>query len=336
MTKKQFWHNFKQVLVIFVASLATAVSIDLLLLPCNVVVGGALGIASTIDILLTGADPSMWYFSVGVWLVVVNIPIIVFSFFNFRKRFVIKTMLYILMLAAILIVFRVFNLSELFKVVMVEEDKDIDKVLYVLLGGALHGVSLPLLLSVNASSGGSDIVGLAVQRRSKKNSSDAMRVILLTNVVIVLVAAIVYYVVNINEPNIGEQAIVMFVYSVAAMFVGEIVQETIFNGFSAAIELEITTSKPAELNEALQRELKHGTTTIKVKGGYTKQDKMMVMCIINKRQLARARRVINDVDPEAFAYVVNVREVIGFGFANKEMETHKELDVDDNDAKDKK
>ena len=330
MTKQQFLHNFKQILIIFVASLATAVSIDLLLLTCNVVVGGALGISSIMDILFTGTDPAMWYMSVGVWLLVVNFPIIIFSFFNFRRRFAVKTMLYILFLSALLIVFRVCNLSEHFKTIMVEEGKDIDKVLYVLLGGALHGVSLPLLLSVNASSGGSDIVGLAVQRRSKKNGSDAMRVILLTNVVIVLIASIVYYIVNVNEADIGKQSIVMFVYSVAAMFVGEIVQETIFNGFSAAIELEITTTKPFEMNEALQRELKHGTTTIKVKGGYTQQDKEMVVCIINKRQLTKARGVINEVDPQAFAYVENVREVIGFGFANKELETHKELDVEEN------
>ena len=331
MTKTQFWHNFKQILIIFIASLSTAIAIDLLLLPCNVVAGGALGIASIIDILLTGTDYTMWYMSVGIWLVVVNFPIIIFSFFNFRKRFVIKTMLYILMLAALLVVFRVCNLSEHFKTVMVEKGKDIDKVLYVLLGGALHGVSLPLLLSVNASSGGSDIVGLAVQRHSKSSSSDAMRVILLTNVVILLVSSIVYYAANSDAAQAGEQAIEMFVYSVAAMFIGEIVQETIFKGFSAAVELEVTTKKPAEMNEALQRELKHGTTTIKVVGGYSHEEKSMIVCIITKRQLARARRVINQVDPEAFAYVENVKEVIGFGFANKEVETHKELGVDNQD-----
>lgn len=327
MTKQQFLHNLKEVLIIFVASLATAVSIELLLLPCDVVAGGALGIASILDILLSGTSPTMWYFSAGIWLAAINVPIIVYSFFYFRKRFAVKTMLYVLLLAAELIVLRVFNVSEHFKFVMVEDGAEVDKVLYVVLGGALHGVSLPLLLSVNASSGGSDIVGLAFQRRSKKNSSDAMRATLLTNVCILLISAIVCFV----EFKDGKAAVEMFVYSVAAMFICEIVQETIYKGFSAAIEVEITTSKPTEMNEALQRELKHGTTTIKVKGGYTQQDKVMVMCIINKRQLTKARRVIGRVDPEAFAYVVNVREVMGFGFANKELEAHAELGVDESE-----
>lgn len=330
MTKQQLLHNFKQVLIIFVASLSSAVAVDLLLLPCDVVSGGALGIASILDILLTNTSADKWFMSVGIWLVAINIPIIVYTFFAFRRRFAVKTMLYVLMLSAILIVFRVCNLSEHFKVIMIANGEEIDKVLYVVLGGALHGVSLPLMLSVNASTGGSDIVGLAVQRRSKKSGSDAMRAILLTDICILIISAIVFYVVNLGNVDAGKNAIDMVVYSVAAMFICEIVQETIFKGFSAAIELEITTSNPVEMNEALQRELKHGTTTIKVMGGYSHEEKQMVLCIINKRQLGRARRIIHEVDPQAFAYVENVREVIGFGFANKEMETDEEISVNEN------
>ena len=207
---------------------------------------------------------------------------------------------------------------------MVAEGEEMDKVLYVLLGGALHGVSFPLMLSVNASTGGSDIVGLIAQRHTKKSGSDAMRVILATNIGIVLLAAIAYYIVTRD----GVESINMFVYSVAAMFISEIVQEMIFKGFSAAVELEVTTEKPIEMSEALQNELKHGTTTVKVVGGYSHQEKSMVLCIINKRQLTRARRIISQVDPSAFAYVENVREVIGMGFANKEMEMEENQESD--------
>ena len=49
----------------------------------------------------------------------------------------------------------------------------------------------------------------------------------------------------------------------------------------------------------------------------------MVVCVINRRQLVQARQIIHRVDLQAFAYVENVKEVIGKGFANKE----EELDV---------
>lgn len=318
--KNIFWHNFKQILVIFGASLATAASIELLLLPANVIVGGASGIASILDILLSGLDPSKWYMSAGVWIVAINVPILIYSFIRFRKRFAVKTMLYVLFLAAELLVLRVCNVGEIFKKVMVAEGDDLDKVVYVLLGGVLHGLSIPMVFSVNGSTGGSDIVGLIVQRYSKKSSSDAMRVILATNMAILFVSSLVYFFVSKDSV----EAINMFIYSVAAMFIGEIVQEMIFKGFSAAVQMEITTEKREEMIEALQNELKHGTTTVKVVGGYTHQERDMVICIVNKHQLSRARRVIKQVDPQAFAYIENVKEVIGKGFTNKEIEFDEE------------
>lgn len=318
--KNKFWHNFKQILMILGASLATAVSIELLLLPTNVIVGGASGIASILDILLCKLDPSKWYMSAGVWIVAINVPILIYSFIRFRKRFAVKTMMYVLFLSAELLILRVCNVAEIFKNVMVAEGDDLDKVVYVLLGGVLHGLSIPMVFSVNGSTGGSDIVGLIVQRHSKKSSSDAMRIILATNMAILFVSSLVYFFVSKDSV----EAINMFIYSVAAMFIGEIVQEMIFKGFSAAVQMEITTDKRAEMTEALQRELKHGTTTVKVIGGYTHQEREMIICIVNKHQLSRARRVIKQVDPQAFAYVENVKEVIGKGFANKEIEFDEE------------
>ena len=314
--KKTFSHNLKQVLIIFCASLATAVSVEVFLLPSDALVGGVLGISSILDILLTNLDRSKWYLSVGLWQLVINVPIIVYCFLRYRKRFAVKTMIYVLMLAAELVVLRLCNVGQLFKSVMSSDPSNSDMVIYVLLGGALHGVSLPMMLSVNASTCGSDIVGLIIQKHSKKGSNSAMRFILAVNVTLVCVASVVYYLVK----NDGGKAVNMFIYSLAAMFLGEIVQETIFKGFSSAIEMEVTTDKPEEMAEALKTSLKRGVTTIKVVGGYTHQEKTLILCVISKSQLVKARRIINQVDPNAFAYVENVKEVLGRGFVNKETE----------------
>ena len=316
--KKAFLYNLKQVLIIFCASIATAIAVEVFLLPSNAIVGGVLGVSSTLEILLTKFVAYKWYFSAGIWLVAINVPIIIYCFFRYRKRFVIKTMLYVLLLAMELVVLRVFNVAQLVRDngILATEEGVYDNVISVLLGGALHGLSLPLLLSVNASAGGTDVVGLVVQRHSKKSSSDAMRFILAANVIVIFFASIAYWIVNRKAAD----AVNMFIYSLSAVFVGEIVQEAIFKGFSAALELEITTDKPTEMAEALADGLKHSTTTVKVVGGYSHQEKTMILCVINRSQLVKARRIINKVDANAFAYVENVKEVIGKGFANKENE----------------
>ena len=328
--KKSFMHNFKQGLIIILASLATAVAVEVFLLPSNAIVGGVLGVASIMDILLTGLSPSKWYFSAGVWILAINIPIIIYCFCRFRTRFALKTTLYLLFLAVELLTLRVLNVAELVQdKVMSDSSGTVDKVLYVVLGGALHGLSLPLILSVNASTGGTDIVALIVQRHSKKSSSDAIRFILAANAIVITVASFVYWAVS----KAPVEAINMFIYSISALFICEIVQESIFKGFSAAIELEVTTDKPEEMVEALSSELKHGVTTVKVVGGYSRQEKTMILCVINRRQLVKARRVINKIDPTAFAYVENVKEVIGKGFTNKELELNEDESAPKQDVK---
>ena len=321
--KRTLIYNLKQVLIIFCASLASAVAVEVFLLPVNAIVGGVLGIASFVDLLITQLSATKWYLSAGIWLLIANVPIVIYCFIKFRRRFAVKTLIYLLFLAAILIVMRALNVAEMVKKVMAFDNYTGDKVLYVILGGALHGLSLPMLLSVNASAGGTDIVGLIVQRHAKKSSSIAMRLILAADAIVVVIASVVYWSVYKNVTD----AVNMLIYSVSAMFICEIVQEAIFKGFSSAIELEVTTDKPAEMAEALSSGLKHGVTTVKVVGGYSHQEKTLILCVINKSQLVKARRIINKVDPQAFAYVENVKEVIGKGFANKEIELEDEGDV---------
>ena len=321
MKKQTFLYNLKQALLIFGASLATAFSVEVFLLPSNTLVGGVTGLSSFLDIIFSGLDRSKWYLSVGIWQLVINIPILVCCFLQFRPRFAIKTLIYVVLLAVELVVLRICNLGEIFKSVMSSDPSNYDVVIYVLLGGAIRGLSLPMMLSVNASTGGSDIVGLIVQKHSKSGSSVAMRIMFAVNITIVAISSLVYYFVKKD----GAQAVDMFIYSVAAMFIGEIVQEAIFKGFSSAIELEVTTDKPEEMAEALKTGLKRGVTTIKVLGGYSHQEKTLILCVISKSQLVKARRIINQVDANAFAYVENVKEVLGKGFANKETE------LDEND-----
>ena len=312
MKKPSFAYNAKQFVTIFLASLATAVSLELFLLPENVVIGGVLGVASILDVLL--ATNGQWYFSVAVWLVLINVPIVIYCYVTFERRFANKTLYYLCLLATELIVLRLTNVGELFHNLMYPEGGTHDKVIQLLISGALQGISLPLMLSVGSSTGGSDIVGIMIQRKTKRSSSEAMRLILLINVAIITVSAAVYYLITKNS----EQAINLFIFSVVALFISQIVQERMFKGFSSAMELEITTDKPEEMAQALHKELNHGTSTIKVVGGYSKQEKHLVLCVVNKSQLIAARRVIHKVDPNAFAYVENVKEVLGKGFANKE------------------
>lgn len=50
-------------------------------------------------------------------------------------------------------------------------------------------------------------------------------------------------------------------------------------------------------------------------GGYSNKVRKLVICVINKRQLNYARYLINEVDPDAFTFIVQTKEAVGLGFS---------------------
>jgi uncharacterized membrane-anchored protein YitT (DUF2179 family) len=90
--------------------------------------------------------------------------------------------------------------------------------------------------------------------------------------------------------------------------------ESMTNGFQSAIEFRIITDKAEEMATALMTELSRGTTCIPAKGMYTKVEHSMLVCVVSRRQVPILKRVMHEIDPDAFAVMSNVSQVLGLGF----------------------
>ena len=90
------------------------------------------------------------------------------------------------------------------------------------------------------------------------------------------------------------------------------------NGFQSAIEFRIITDKPEEMANAVMKELSRGVTSLPAKGMYTKIEHSMLVCVVSRRQTATLKRVMHSVDPDAFAVMSNVSQVLGLGFYTSE------------------
>ena len=244
MTKKySFTYNLKQFCIILASAFLLAFSLEGFLLPHGIIIGGVSGISSLLDVVLS---QDAWYMSAGVWVVALNLPILVFCFVKMPRRFAFKTMIYVVLLGAMLVVFRLIGLSA-FLAKCLFTDGSPDRVICTIIGGALHGFSLPLMLSISGSTGGSDILGMLYQRKGNRSGNQSMRFVLLFNMLIVAVSCVVVYLVSKDM----SRAVNMLIYSVTTIAIGEIVQETVFKGYSAALEIEVTTDHPQEMASAL-------------------------------------------------------------------------------------
>lgn len=94
--------------------------------------------------------------------------------------------------------------------------------------------------------------------------------------------------------------------------------DAITNGFNSAIEFRVVTDKPDEMALAIISRLGRGVTSIPATGMYTRETHAMLVCVVNRRQITTFRKILKEVDPNSFAVMTQVSQVLGLGFFSSE------------------
>ena len=103
------------------------------------------------------------------------------------------------------------------------------------------------------------------------------------------------------------------------LYVESKTNSTVTEGFQSAIEFRIITKKPDEMAKALMKELSRGVTAIPATGMYTKEPSSMILCVVSRRQVPALKRIMKCVDPDSFAVMASVSQVLGLGFYTGEI-----------------
>ena len=272
--------------VLIFASLVRCISVYMFSVPNQFAPGGVTGIAS---ILYNKAQVP-----IGLTVLLLNIPLLVLAFFKMNKVFALKTFIVILLLSGGV---------ELFGKLGVPQygiRQNADKMLAALFGGTFAGVSLALTFKVNASSGGTDIVGAVIQK--KYSATNVAWFILAFDSLIIIADGIVF-----ND-------FVPVMYSCVSLFVASKVSEVITNGFTTAVTFTVITKKPLEFSTRIINELHRGVTSLKGVGVYTGTENTILQCVVRKRQVTDFHKILRETDRAAFAYAMPATEVLGQGF----------------------
>ena len=75
-----------------------------------------------------------------------------------------------------------------------------------------------------------------------------------------------------------------------------------------------------KINEKLLYELGRGVTWLEGSGGFTRESREVLLCVVTRQQIARLKRIIHKIDPGAFVIIGNATEVHGEGF--KKLQQH--------------
>jgi uncharacterized membrane-anchored protein YitT (DUF2179 family) len=258
------------------------------LLPLGLVIGGVMGIS----VILRDFIP------VSLFMFVANIFLLIIGWIFLGRTFFIKTIFATLLSPGIIAILELTIPADFFMRHMTESPLLIG----ALFGGLLIGLGLGIVVRNNATTGGMDIVQRIMNKHLNIPFSTAMYI---TDGAVIFVAMLINF-------QLG-------LYAVGAMIVGAILVDRLAIEGKAGYTIFIVTDHPELVQQKIYDKIDRGVTKVKVVGGYSKSDKEMVICTVDRRELYYFKIVIKEADPKAFTFVTKTKEVLGQGFSREDV-----------------
>ncbi len=249
-------------------------------IPNNIAPGGVSGLAT--------AFAHISPIPVSLWSLIFNIPLLLCAWWKMGGRSLLLTLFSTVLLSVFI---------ELFSFLPAYTN---DKLISSVFGGVLLGLGVGLLFLRGISTGGTDLLALLLKKPLPNIPSGTL--LLFIDASVVLFAVIIF-----RELDVA-------LYSAVTIFVTAKVIDAMAEGVDYAKVIYIVTARGKEISDALNHSMDRGTTILPATGGYTGNNKQLVITVTRRNALSQTLRLIKQTDPNAFTFVTDSTEVHGEGF----------------------
>lgn len=274
--RKYAYEVFLLILGCFIMACATS----FFLLPNQLSSGGFTGLATISYYLLK--------IPVGTTIFILNIPLFIMSYFRMGKKFLIKSIISTGLLSLFI------NILEEFP------SWTYDRFLASIYGGIVMGIGSSITLKARSSTGGSDLLTYII--RSFKPHYSTSSVIVVIDIIIISLNVMFF-----RNIEIG-------LYSAITIFLMGKMIDVVFEGVNFTKIMFIVSNKYEKIAKEISNKVERGSTAIYAKGMYTNEEKMMLLCVGSRNDIARIKQITLNIDNKAFIIISNARETWGKGF----------------------
>lgn len=280
------WKKWKKrigkITLITLASALYGAGISLFLDPNNLAPGGVTGISIVLN-RLSGLET-------GTLVFLINVPLILLGFWKFGWRFILSTFYAVVASSAFINVLQPYGpLTR-------------QPMLAALMGSALVAVGLGTVFRAGATTGGTDIVIKMLRVRYPHLRTGVL--FFWTDVMVVAWSGMVF------------QNVDTVLYAMVAVVVTSRLLDMVLYGMDEAKLFYIISDKPEEIAVRILDEIDIGVTYLQGEGGYSNQDKRVIMCVTKKQQAPKIEEVVKEEDPRAFTIITSATEIYGEGYKN--------------------
>lgn len=176
-----------------------------------------------------------------------------------------------------------------------------DRLLAALCTGIFAGIGYALIYMQNSSTGGSDFIIMAV--KAIKPHIPLGKITFLSDLLIVIIGGYIF------------QDIDGIIYGIiVSWLMSKIVDQMIYGANSGKFAV-IITKKAIEITKVIDECSGRGSTILPAQGGYQQEDKQIVVCASNDKEMFTIQQKVKQTDPESFIVILESHEVHGNGFS---------------------
>ncbi|MGP1910251.1 YitT family protein [Metabacillus sp. JX24] len=272
----------RMILIVIGAALAAA-SIELFLIPNQIIDGGIIGISLILDYITPDSLP---FINFGTLVVVLNLPFMYYGYKQIGKTFMISS------------IFGIVFLAVIESVLHHVEPFTNQPVLATVFGGLMLGAGVGLVIRNGGSMDGTEILGILL---TKKLPFSVGEFVMFINIFIFTWAAFVFG---------PEQAM----YSVMAYYIAFKTIDTVIQGLDETKAVIIISDYYEDVSDAILQRLGRGTTKLKGKGGYTDDEKEVIYVVVTRLEVTKLKSIVHEIDTNAFITIMNTQETKGTNF----------------------
>lgn len=269
-------------LIVLMGNTISALAIVTLVIPNNLPTGGGTGIGIFMN--------KAFGFNMSIVVFVFNVLVFILGAIVLGKKFALTTILSTFFYPFILNVFQ-----ENIKIEMITEDK----LLATIFAGLLMGIALGLVFRVGASTGGTDIPPLVLNKLFGVPVSVAMY-------------AVDIFVIILQMFN---HKLEMLMYGILLVFTYTIVIDKVLLVGTNRVQVKVISKKQKEICDVVMNNIDRGVTLLHSRSGYQNMEQEVILTVVSKREYLKLIKTIQEIDPGAFIIVGQVNEVIGKGFS---------------------
>ena len=255
-------------------------------IPLKIAAGGVTGFAQVINYYIPNLN-------IGLTMGVLNVILLLVGYMVIGKEFGLYTIIGAGSYSGFMTIFDAL--------IDIKEPILGDNLANLILGAVLIGLGLAIVFRQNASTGGTDVLAKILEAKMGISVSKGM---LIVDAFVIALAGLTF----------GLQS---GIYAFMSLYITTWVLDNTIAGFNSKIQMVIVSKEIDNINNFIHKEINRGTTFYDARGGYTKKEQNVLVSIVDTKQYIKIRNYIDSIDDDAFVYITNINEVIGYGFSRE-------------------